>query len=137
MRRNSISFSTITIIIIIICVLFFLGVKVFRMEGDEKKYMKYVSDVSIAIEKYAEKYIENGEHHLEFSKLKGDLISNQYIEEYSDPGVVISAEDIVLTKTTKQIAYYNYSNDTTFENRFEISFAKDGKTFVCTRTECR
>ncbi len=137
MRRNSISFSTITIIIIVVCVLFFLGVKVFRIEGDEQKYMKYVSDFSLAIEKFAAKNYDNGEHTITFDYLKSELISNKYIEEFSDPGVLLSGEDIILTKTTKQIAYYNYQNTTTFENRFEISFIKDGKTFVCTRTECR
>lgn len=137
MRKNSFSFSTITIIIIIVCVLFFLGVKVFRIEGDEQKYMKYVSDVSLAIEKYAGKYLDNGEHTLVFDNLKKELLSNQYLEEYSDPGVIVSADNIILTKTTKQITYYNYKNDTTFENRFQLTFIKDGKTFVCTRTECR
>ena len=137
MRRNGISFSTVVIIIIIVSVLFFLGVKLFRMDTDEKKYMKYVSEVSVAIETYSQKYLENGEHKLKFDELKGELLSNKYIKEFDDPAVVISAEDIILTKNNSEVSYYNYSNTLTYENRFELKFIKDGKTFVCTRTECK
>ncbi len=137
MRRKGISFSTITIIIIVVCVLFFLGVKVLRIDNDEKKYMEYVAKVQDAISVYSQKYLDNGDHKLVFDDLKKELISNQFLVEYDDPAVVISADDIVLTKENKKIEYYNYSNTTTFENRFEIKFIKDEKTFVCTKTECR
>lgn len=137
MRRKGISFSTITIIIIVASVVFFLGVKVLRMDGDEKKYMEYVSKVQDAISVYSQKFLDNGEHKLVFENLKRELISNQFLPEFDDASVVISADDIILKKENNDLEYYNYSNTATFENRFEIKFVKDGKTFTCTKTECR
>ena len=60
MRRKGVSFSTIVVIIIIISVVFFAAVKLFRMTGDNKKYIEYVASFSAAIDSYSEKYLSEG-----------------------------------------------------------------------------
>ena len=60
-----------------------------------------------------------------------------YLDEFSDPSVVISGDNITLSKENNKVSYYNYNNTQTFENRFELKFTKDGGDYTCTKVECK
>ena len=79
-----------------------------------------------AIESYSTKDLPESYNKIyTYDELTNILKLNGYLDEFSDPSVVISGDNITLSKENNKVSYYNYNNTQTFENRFELKFTKD------------
>ncbi len=138
MRRNNISISKIALIIFIIIVLLVICVKLL-FKNANSEYTDYVNKYIDAVEKYIDNDLSKDfiEKSYTFDELNSVLLSNGYLQDFSDKNVKISSENIVFVNNNNEVSFYNYINETTLENRFELNFTKDGKTYTCTKTECK
>lgn len=136
-RNNNLSISKIALIIIILIIAFVFLMKVLN-KGDNKKYISYVNDYTVALEKYINNdIIGDIETTFTFDQINNILISKGYISKYDEEDVNVSSDNIVIKKNGSNTEFYNYVNITTLENRFELKFNKDNKEIICTKIECK
>lgn len=123
------------IVLLVICGIF---VYKFLTNNETKAYQNYVKEMEDAILEYCDNEMAADFDSVVYSydELKNILISKGHIKEFSDSSVIVTAEPITFSKSNGQISLYNYNNLTTFENRFELKFQKDGKTYTCTKNGC-
>lgn len=136
MRRNNNSMSKIIIIIIIVIILLVIVLRCFVGKGNNKDYINYVSTFEKAIVDYSSENMEDGSMIYTYDSLKDILLSAGLINEYKDSKVIITGNDIIISKSGSDISFYNYNNEKTYENRFELNFDLNGKTVTCTKNEC-
>ena len=103
-----------------------------------KDFKNYVAKYQEAIESYSTKDLPESYNKIyTYDELTNILKLNGYLDEFSDPSVVISGDNITLSKENNKVSYYNYNNTQTFENRFELKFKIDGGDYTCTKVECK
>lgn len=135
MRRSKSGNKVVYIIIAVIVVGILVG-KFFTGGGSEKKYTKYVKEFEDAIYEYCENDLNSNSEVISFEDLKDVLISKDYVKKFDDPSVLLSADDILITKKDGEISFYNYSNAGTYENGFMIKFNHNNKIYNCTKNKC-
>ena len=136
MRRSKSNNKVVYIIIAVIVVGIIAG-KFFIGGGSEKKYTKYVKEFEDAIYEYCENDLNSNSESISFDELKNLLLSKDYVKEFEDPSVLLSADDIQITKKDGEISFYNYSNAGTYENGFMIKFNHNNKIYNCTKNKCK
>jgi len=139
-RRKSNNYIGIIVVLVVLFTILgaFFGKRLFG-SADQEKYQEYVQAFSNAIIEYSDKEIpENFEGVITtYSDMSSLLIEKGYLSKFEDDKVLISGNDISLMKQNWETSFYNYYNTTTLENRFELKFTKDGKTYTCTKNECK
>ena len=138
MRRQNGNYGKVVFGIIVVVV---LGISIFYLTNKNnltEVYREYVVDFEEALIEYSEK--ELGQEYApvlyDYDELEKLLIEKGYLEELEDTNVKVSALPVTLSKTNWATTFYNYNNTTTFENRFEITFQKGNKEYICTKNSC-
>ena len=139
MRRKGLQIEKTFLVVIVLVAVFLIAFKVFSGGSDEKEYIKYVNGFEEAINNYADKDLAANTDAVsyEYKELKKILIDKGYLKEFKNTKVEVSGEPIVLSKKDYKITFYNYNNTTTMENRFELQFKRDNRTYTCTKKECK
>lgn len=128
---KAVTFIIISIVVVLVVLKMFVG------KGGTDEYKKYVKDFGDAVNKYAEQDILEGESFIyTYDELKEILVSKGLLKELKDSGLKITSDSITVFKDNNIVSFYNYKNEKTFENRFELKFEKDNKKFSCTKDDC-
>lgn len=136
-RKNTNYGKIVVIAVVIVIAVCFLFMKIINKDST-KDFLKYVESYQNAIEDYAHNDLPTTYSIVySYDELTSILKSLNYLEDYSDSDVIVSGNRITLSKNNNEISYYNYNNTQTFENRFELEFTKDGKGYICTKSECK
>ena len=135
--KNKKGFTLIELLAVIVVLAIIIIIATINVNKQINKTRKKANDINKKMIIKAYKLCSAQE--LDLSKCDSipKLISNGYLDEFSDPSVVISGDNITLSKENNKVSYYNYNNTQTFENRFELKFTKDGGDYTCTKVECK
>lgn len=138
-RNNSKSTKGIWFFVVGIIVVVIVVGKLLISDNSMDVYKEYVKTYEEALLKYSNEQLAPIQQmttyqYNDFTEL---LINMGYLEKWTDTNVVLDASPIILEKNDGNTSFYNYYNLETFENRFEIKFTKAGKTYTCTKNECK
>lgn len=137
MRRSTDYTKIVIVAIVVVVAIGFIFMKVLSNDST-KDFKNYVAKYQEAIESYSTKDLPESYNKIyTYDELTNILKLNGYLDEFSDSSVVISGDNITLSKENNKVSYYNYNNTQTFENRFELKFTKDGGDYTCTKVECK
>ena len=136
MRRSRKNNNKVIYIIIAVIVIGFLAGKFLISGKEDKKYIKYVASFEEGIYKYCENDLNTDSVTIPFQELYNILLSRGYVEEYENQSVLLSADDVVITKVNGDISFFNYNNTKTYENSFRIKFNHNNKIYSCTKNKC-
>lgn len=125
------------ITVVVVIAIGFIFMKVLNSDST-KDFKNYVLKYQEALDNYSAKNLPASYNKIyTYDELTNILKSNGYLDEFGDPSVIVSSDNITLSKENNKVSYYNYNNMQTFENRFELKFSKDGGNYTCTKSECK
>lgn len=125
------------ITVVVVIAIGFIFMKVLNSDST-KDFKNYVLKYQEALDNYSAKNLPASYNKIyTYDELTNILKSNGYLDEFGDPSVIVSSDNITLSKENNKVSYYNYNNIQTFENRFELKFSKDGGNYTCTKSECK
>ena len=139
MRRKKSSTGGILFFVIAIIVVIIVVGKFFIGDNSMNAYKEYVKSYEAALIKYSDMHLAQTQPTTtyEYVNLAELLVESGYLEAWADTNVTIEGDPIMLEKIDGITTFYNYNNLETFENRFELKFTKAGKTYTCTKNECK
>ena len=138
-RNNSDNSKFIWFLIIGIVIVVIVIGKFLIGDNSINVYKEYVKKYEEAVLKYAGEELEQNHQTTtyQYSDFTDLLVSKGYLEKWEDSNVILEAEPIILEKKDGNTYFYNYYNQETVENRFEVKFSKADKVYVCTKNECK
>lgn len=137
MRKSTDYTKIVMITVVVVIAIGFIFMKVLNSDST-KDFKNYVLKYQEALDNYSAKNLPASYNKIyTYDELTNILKSNGYLDEFGDPSVIVSSDNITLSKENNKVSYYNYNNMQTFENRFELKFSKDGGNYTCTKSECK